>query len=210
MRLRLLDRDVASASHCRRRGPDQVEARSGQSADRGDTDLRAGAGPPATPGVAGAHRRVSGGRPAPSRLPDADRPRAPGRAAGAPRAELRRTAASTGPSGTSAQARPGGRARSRPGTPCRAGGGWPGRRRGRRPRPTRPPSPPRGQPARGQPRRRRRGLRGTRSRRATGRRSAGGTAGTSSSWSTGSGPRTSMPAARGRAARSTGWPSCRS
>ena len=79
MRLRLLDRIRRSR---RRQQPDKVRAR-----DRGDGgDAAAGS---ATPGVVGAHRRVSGGRPAPPRPsagPPANGARPGGQAPQAPQA----------------------------------------------------------------------------------------------------------------------------
>ena len=83
MRVWLLDRWRRVRRSLRRRGPDQVEADQVRARDRGDTTPGPGAGPPATPGVPGAHRRVSGARPVVPRA-DPDQPGAPGARPGPP------------------------------------------------------------------------------------------------------------------------------
>jgi hypothetical protein len=83
MRLWLLDRWRRVRRSLRRRGPDQVEAAQVRERDRGDTTPRPGAGPSATPGVPGAHRRVSGARPVVPRA-DPDQPGTPGARPGPP------------------------------------------------------------------------------------------------------------------------------
>ena len=100
MRLWLLDRWRRVRLSLRRRGPDQVEADQARARDRGDTTSGPGAGPPATPGVPGAHRRVSGARPVVSPA-DPNQPGAPGARPGPPGNSA--NPASTGSSGTSTQ-----------------------------------------------------------------------------------------------------------
>ena len=83
MRLWLLDRWRRFRRSLRRRGTDQVEADQVRVRDRDDTTARPGAGPPGTPGVPGAHRRVSGPRPVASRA-DTNQPGASGARPGPP------------------------------------------------------------------------------------------------------------------------------
>ncbi len=115
--------------------------------DRGDAAPGPGAGPAATPGAAGAHRRTGGGRPAAPRA-DTDQPGAAGARPGPPASAANR--ASTASPGTSAQAgRTATAGRARPAAPVGDGqGGDAGGAQGRRGRRDGPAAGPGGPPGR--------------------------------------------------------------